>query len=92
MLDLPNYTFQKALITDTHAHYDDKRYNEDYDKLFSALSENGVDRIINCGCDIKSSEICLNLSDKYSLCYTAVGYHPSNLPKGDINLLKIEEL
>ena len=91
-LHLPNEVPKGALITDTHAHYDDKRYNEDYDGLFSALAEKGVDRIINCGCDIKSSEKCLDLSDKYSLCYTAVGYHPCNLPKGDINLSKIEEL
>ena len=79
-------------IFDTHAHYDDERFNEDRDELLSSLFEGSVSHIINCGCDIKSSEICLNLSDKYSLCYTAVGYHPSNLPKGDINLLKIEEL
>lgn len=93
MLELPNYTFRQSLITDTHAHYDDKRFGDRYDELFMALSQNGVDRIINCGCDIESSKKCIELSEKYDICYTAVGYHPANLPKGQqIHLSKIEEL
>ncbi len=93
MWELPNYTLNEPLITDTHAHYDDKRFEDKYDELFASLSQNGVLKIINCGCDIESSKKCLELSKKYSICYTAVGYHPSNLPKcKDINLSKIKEL
>ena len=93
MWDLPNYPFNEPLITDTHAHFDDKRFENKYDELFMALSENGVDRIINCGCDIESSKKCIELSKKYDICYTAVGYHPANLPKcKEINLSKIKEL
>lgn len=93
MFDFPNYTFEKPLITDTHAHYDNKRFEGQYDELFKALKLNGVDKTINCSCDIESSKKCLELSKKYSICYTAVGYHPSNLPKKEeINLSKIKEL
>lgn len=92
MFCFPNNRLQERLITDTHAHYDDKRYNGEYDLLFSKLEEYGVDRIINCGCDIKSSQKCIELSKKYGVCYTAVGFHPSNLPNSDIDVQKIAEL
>ena len=92
MIYLPDKKPLKKLITDTHAHYDDKRYDGERDALFSRLSEYGVDRVISCGCDIKSSKKCIELSKSYSICYTAVGYHPCNLPNEDIDVLKISEL
>lgn len=91
MWELPFYPFDEPLITDTHAHYDDKRFEDSYDEFFKTLKTNGVLKIINCGCDIESSKKCIELSNKYDICYTAVGYHPGNL-KGDIDLKKIEEL
>lgn len=91
MLELPFYPFKEPLITDTHAHYDDKRFIDKYDELFKTLNTNGVLKIINCGCDIESSKKCIELSEKYDICYTAVGYHPGNL-KGKTDLNKIEEL
>ena len=91
MWELPFYPFDEPLITDTHAHYDDKRFKDSYDEFFKALKSNGVLKVINCGCDVDSSKKCIELSDKYDICYTAVGYHPGNL-KGKIDLKKIEEL
>ena len=91
MWELPFYPFKEPLIVDTHAHYDDKRFSDSYDEFFKTLGTNGVLKIINCGCDVDSSKKCVELSNKYDICYTAVGYHPGNL-KGNINLEKIEEL
>ena len=34
-------------IFDTHAHYDDERYNEDLDEVIKDNYENGVKKIIN---------------------------------------------
>lgn len=63
-------------IFDTHAHYDDEKFNEDRDLLLSSLPSKGIDLIINCGCDVKTSESAVSLTKKYSFIYAAVGIHP----------------
>lgn len=62
-------------IFDTHAHYDDSRFNEDRDELLSSLCSKGVTNIINCGCDYKSCLTTLELSEKYDFVYAALGVH-----------------
>ncbi len=62
-------------IFDTHAHYDDERFNEDRDELLSSLFGGSVSHIINCGCDLKSSLTTIALSEKYPNLYAAIGVH-----------------
>lgn len=62
-------------IFDTHAHYDDSRFDEDRDELLSSLCSKGVTNIINCGCDYKSCLTTLELSVKYDFVYAALGVH-----------------
>ena len=63
-------------IFDTHAHYDDSRFDEDRDELISSLKDKGVSGIINCGCDLSSSLKTFELSKKHDFIYAAVGVHP----------------
>lgn len=62
-------------IFDTHAHYDDSRFDEDRDELITGLSENGVSHIVNCGCDLKSSLTTVALAEKHDFIYAAAGVH-----------------
>ncbi len=76
-------------IFDTHAHYDDSRFDDLRDTLLEQLHLKGVTNIITCGCDIASSEKAVELSKKYDFVYAAVGFHPENLdPKPNISRLK----
>ena len=62
---------------ESHAHYDDRRFNDDRYELIDALHEKeGVHAIINIGCDIKTSLSSLSLADSYDFVYAAVGVHP----------------
>ena len=64
-------------IFDTHAHYDDQRFDECRDDLLQELSTHGVGYIINNATGLfTSAEKCLEMSQKYDFCYTAVGIHP----------------
>ena len=65
------------LIFDTHAHYDDKAFDEDREALLEALPKGGVGRVVNVGSTIASCEKCLELSDRYPYVYAAIGVHPS---------------
>lgn len=80
-------------IFDTHAHYDDSRFDEDRDELLSSLSEKGVSHIVNCGCDLKSSLTTLALAEKYDFIYAALGVHAHEAEDAtEEDLQKIAEL
>lgn len=80
-------------IFDTHAHYDDEKFEEDRDELLSSLPSLGVINVVNCGCDLESSLKAIELTEKYDYFYCAVGIHPSNITeKSDEEFEKIKEL
>lgn len=66
-------------IFDTHAHYDDEKFDEDRDELLLSLPSLGVINVINCGCDLASSRKSIDFSEKYEYFYSALGIHPSNI-------------
>lgn len=71
------------MIFDTHAHYDDEAYNADRDEVIRRQADAKVSRIVNCGCDVKSSEAALSLAHKYGFVYASVGLHPENVGDED---------
>lgn len=80
-------------IFDTHAHYDDSRFDEDRTELLSSLLNGNVSGIINCGCDLKSSLETVTLTEKHPRLYGAVGVHPHEAEEiTDEDLEKIKEL
>lgn len=70
---------QDNLIFDTHAHYDDRKFDGVRDELLAALHKNGVGRIITCAVDGASAKAALALTQKYDFIFAAVGIHPGNL-------------
>lgn len=92
MIEFINETpLKEPLIFDTHAHYEDNRFDEDRKELFSALHKNGVGGIITCGCDLKSSKAALKMAKENPFVYAAVGMHPGNMENPE-ELEEIEKL
>lgn len=92
MIEFLNETpLTSPLIFDTHAHYDDERFNEIRDELLSSLENNGVGGVITCGCDKESSLKALSMAEKYPNVFAAVGIHPCNL-ESKTSISEIEEL
>lgn len=79
------------MIFDSHAHYDDERFDEVREELILNLNKKGVGGIINCGCDYNSSKFSLELAEKFDFVYAAVGIHPSNIDS-NTTIEQIEEL
>lgn len=63
---------------DTHAHYDDPRFDPDRDALLAALPEKGVGLVVNCGSDAASSQKSAALAHTYPHIYAAAGIHPES--------------
>ncbi len=66
----------KTLIFDTHAHYDDRRFDEDRDELLAGMREAGVGTIVNVGAAFDGCRAAVELSRKWDFIYAAVGVHP----------------
>ena len=68
---------------DTHAHYCDKRFDEDRDEVLGSMVDAGVSLILNAGSDLRSSRFSLELADKYPFIYASVGVHPHDASSMD---------
>lgn len=90
MTDFPNYPYTEPLIFDSHAHYDDAKFDEIRAELLAELPTHGVCGVVNCGCDTESSKAALALAEKYPYFYAAVGIHPENIGGGQV--AEIEDL
>ena len=66
------------MLFDTHAHYDDERFDGDREALLAGMPEKNVGLIVNPGCDISSSQTAVALAESFDFVYAAVGIHPEN--------------
>ncbi|MBO2527248.1 MAG: hydrolase TatD [Clostridiales bacterium] len=66
------------MFFDSHAHLDDRRFDEDREIIIDDLKNHGVGLIMNIGCDLPSSERSVELADRYDFIYAAVGSHPDD--------------
>ena len=81
------------LYFDTHAHYDDKRFDDDRDELLGTMAGGGVTLILNAASSLRSARSSLALADKYPFIYAAVGVHPHDSKSmNDGTVFELEEL
>lgn len=71
----------KAMIFDTHAHYDDEAFDTDREELLSSMEKNGIGTIVNVGASIDGLKDVVYLVEKYPFIYGAVGIHPDDARK-----------
>ena len=72
---------------DTHAHYNDEKFDGIVDDVLNRCKNIGVKYVINIGYNIESSIKAIELSNKYKNMYVAIGIHPS-----DVGKCSVEEL
>lgn len=65
------------MIFESHAHYDDKAFDEDRESLLSVMRENGIAYIVNVGASLESTKTTIALTRKYPFIYGAAGVHPN---------------
>lgn len=67
------------MIIDTHAHYDDERFDEDREELLLSMRDKGVELIVNASASLQGCRDSLELAEKYDFIYTMAGIHPSDV-------------
>ena len=76
------------MIFDTHAHYDDRQFEEDREELLGSMRENGVELIVDAASDIASWDKIEQLTDRYPFIYGAIGVHPDEVGELDEEKMK----
>ena len=64
------------MLFDTHAHLDDRAFDEDREELLASLPGQGLELVMNPGCSLESSRNTVKLAAAYDYIYAAVGSHP----------------
>lgn len=76
---------------ESHAHYDDERFDDDRDELLASFPAEGIETVVNSSSDIASSRASIALAEKYPFFYASVGVHPhevSKMREEDIDTLR----
>lgn len=76
------------MIFETHAHYDDDRFEEDRDEILRRLPEEGVGVVINSGASVESTRDTIRLATDYPHVYAAIGVHPSLIEELDEDFME----
>mgnify|MGYP001851573588 CR=1 FL=1 len=78
---------------DSHAHYDDAKFDDNRDNLIKDIYNSGVTKIISAGYSLEGSKKSLELSRKYNFIYSTVGISPNDLVERDLeeNITKANE-
>lgn len=78
---------------DSHAHYDNKRFDDDREAVIAALQPSGVGAVLNSASDMPSSEAAFELAKKHAFFRASAGIHPHAASTLEDNaLLRIAEL
>ena len=78
---------------DSHAHYNDERFEEDRDELIKTIYGEGITKIINAGYSLESSKKAIEISNDYDFMYTTAGISPNDIDDfREENLEEIEKL
>lgn len=68
-------------MIDAHCHLNFHAFRGDFDEVIKRALESGVEKIINVGTSIESSQSAVELSEKYENLYSIVGVHPHHADK-----------
>lgn len=81
---------------DSHAHYDDSKFDEDRKEIIQKMYDEGVIKIISAGYNLESSKYASKLTSEYDFIYTTCGISPNDIPEGKKEfykeLIEIKEL
>ncbi len=79
------------MLFDSHAHYNDKKFDPDRDELLSSMPENNVGLIMNSCSSLDEVPLIFDICEKYPFVYASVGIHPhevENVTEDDMTRLK----
>ena len=75
-------------LFDSHAHYNDEKFNNDRNEVISSVYAEGITRLVSVGYSVESSKFAEKLSDEYEFIYYSCGISPNDIPQTEEELWK----
>ena len=80
-------------LLDSHAHYNDEKFDDDRDTIIKEAYNSGITTIINAGYSLESSKKAIEIANQYEFMYATVGVSPNDIEVLKGNYIEdIEEL
>lgn len=79
------------MIFDTHAHFDDKAFDNDREEVLNSLKNLGIMKVANVAASMESIVTTVDLAHRYEDIYAVVGVHPeecNNLTAEDMETIR----
>lgn len=67
------------MIFESHAHYDDAKFDDDREAILSGLTTQGIEYVMNIGSSVEACHKTVELANRYDFIYAALGLHPEEL-------------
>lgn len=61
-------------LFDTHAHYNDEKFDEDREEIIKATYDAGITKFICAGYNLNSSQKAVKMANKYEFMYAICRY------------------
>lgn len=72
---------------DSHAHLNDRRFDDDRNAVLQKMAENHVTGMMNVGCCLCSSRDCIALAEAHAGVWASIGSHPDHADEVNDELL-----
>lgn len=83
----------KIEFFDSHAHYNDSKFDEDREELLKDIYNEGITKLISAGYSLESSKYATELANKYKFIYSTCGISPNDIPEKEEDFnFQLEEL
>lgn len=83
-------------LFDTHAHYNDEKFDLDREEIIKAVYESGITKLVNAGYSLESSKKALEIAKDYDWMYVICGISPNDIPESkseiDEQIQELKEL
>jgi len=79
------------MLIDSHAHLDSHRFDSDREEVIRRAREAGVELIVNIGFNRETIPTTLELTERHSFIYAAIGWHPVDsidMREGDLEWIE----
>ena len=79
-------------LFDSHAHYDDARFDGETERILAEVHASGVEKITNIASSLATSRASVRFAETHDYIYSSVGVHPSDAVRDMQNADWLEQL
>lgn len=74
-------------LFDSHAHYNDRKFEKDREEVIEEIYKSGVTRLVNAGYSLESSEFAIKIAKGYDWMFTISGISPNDIAENEKDLI-----